>query len=150
MAFASRFLNDSEENYAPDELELLAVVWGVEYFKHYLTSRKFRLETDHKALVSVYNRESLNKDFSPRLIRWIHRLLPYEFDVMHRPGKTMGITDFLSISPKISEEEGEFDDGVFTIMLIEDLNKRKNETLKCRIFGKLLKIRREKRKNKAN
>ena len=60
----------------------------------------------------------------------------------------MGITDYLSRSPKISEEKGEFNDGIFTILLIEDLNKRKNETLKCRIFGKLMKIRRQK-KNKT-
>ena len=76
IAFASRFLNNSEKNYAPNELELLAVVWGVQYFKHYLLGRKFRLETDHKALVSVFNRERINKEYSPRLIRWRHRLLP--------------------------------------------------------------------------
>ncbi len=87
IAFVSRFLNDSEKNYAPNELELLAVVWGVEYFKHYLMGRKFKLETDHKALVSVFNRERLNKDYSPRLIRWRDRLLPYEFEVTHSQEK---------------------------------------------------------------
>ena len=76
LAFASRFLDNSERNYAPNELELLAVVRGVECFKHYLLGRKFRSETDHKALVSVFNRERINKEYSPRLIRWRHRLLP--------------------------------------------------------------------------
>ena len=138
IAFAYRFLNDSEKNYAPNELELLAVIWGVEYFKHYLMGRNFRLETDHKALISVFNRERVNKDYSPRLIRWRHRLLPYEFDVFHNAGKTMRITDYLSRSPCESKELGEFDDGIFTITLNEDLNRRKNEIIKTEFSVSLL------------
>ena len=48
-AFASRFLSNSEKSYAPNELELLAVVWGSDYSQHYLLGRKFWLETDHTA-----------------------------------------------------------------------------------------------------
>ena len=33
IAFGSRFLNDSEKNYSIGELELLAVVWGLEKFR---------------------------------------------------------------------------------------------------------------------
>ena len=69
--------------------------------------RRFTLEKDHIALISVFNRERVNKDYSPRLIRWRHRLLPYEFEVVHRPGQTMGITDYLSRSPVKSENQGE-------------------------------------------
>ncbi len=65
IAFASRFSNDSKNNYAPNELELLAVVWRVKYFKHYLMRQKFRLETDHKALVPIFIREGVKKDYSP-------------------------------------------------------------------------------------
>ena len=36
IAFGSRFLNDSEKNYSIGELELLAVVWGLEKFRFYL------------------------------------------------------------------------------------------------------------------
>ena len=36
IAFGSRFLNDSEKNYSIGELELLAVVWGLEKFCFYL------------------------------------------------------------------------------------------------------------------
>ena len=36
VAFASRFLNSNEERYSVNELELLGVVWSVEYFKYYL------------------------------------------------------------------------------------------------------------------
>ena len=40
IAFGSRFLNDSEKNYSIGELELLAVVWGLEQFRFYLYGRK--------------------------------------------------------------------------------------------------------------
>ena len=33
VAFASRFLNINEERYCINELELLGVVWAIEYFK---------------------------------------------------------------------------------------------------------------------
>ena len=36
IAYTSRFLNSCEERYSVNELELLGVVWSVEYFKNYL------------------------------------------------------------------------------------------------------------------
>ena len=41
IAFGSRYLNDSEKNYSIVELELLAVVWGLEKFRFYLYGKKF-------------------------------------------------------------------------------------------------------------
>ena len=39
VAFASRFLNSNKECYSINELELLGVVWAIEYFKYYLLGR---------------------------------------------------------------------------------------------------------------
>ena len=50
IAFGSRFLNDSEKNYSIGELELQAVVWGLEKFRFYLYGKKVFLYTDHQAL----------------------------------------------------------------------------------------------------
>ena len=36
VAFASRFLNGNEERYSINELELLGVVWAVEFFEYYI------------------------------------------------------------------------------------------------------------------
>ena len=41
VAFASRFLNKNEERYSINDLELLGVVWAIEYFKYYLFEIKF-------------------------------------------------------------------------------------------------------------
>ena len=40
MAYSSRYLNDTEKNYSIGELELLAVVWGLEKLRVYFTERK--------------------------------------------------------------------------------------------------------------
>ena len=52
IAFASRYFNLQEKKYSTNELELLAVVWSVDRFKHYLLEKKFVIATDHKALTS--------------------------------------------------------------------------------------------------
>ena len=36
IAFASQFLNSTEERYSVNELELLGIVWSIDYFKNYL------------------------------------------------------------------------------------------------------------------
>ncbi len=90
VAFASRYLGDSDKNYAQNELELLGVVWGVEQFKHYLMGKKFKVETDHSALVNVFNRHRNNKYYRPRLIRWKNRMLIYDFDIVYVRGHEQG------------------------------------------------------------
>ena len=40
IAFGSRYLNDTEKEYSIGELELLAVVWGLEKFRFFYTVRR--------------------------------------------------------------------------------------------------------------
>ena len=51
VAFAYRFLNSNEERYSVNELDLLGVVWSIEYFKYYLFGKSFTIITDHRALL---------------------------------------------------------------------------------------------------
>ena len=68
-AFASRFLNNYESRYSTNELELLAVVWAVEHFKHYLYGQEFKLLTDHQALLSALKENKGNNTYQSRLTR---------------------------------------------------------------------------------
>ena len=61
IAIASRYLNTQEKKYSTNELELLAVVWSVDRFKHYLLGKEFVIATDHKALVSALDENKSNK-----------------------------------------------------------------------------------------
>ena len=99
MSFASRFLTEFETKYSINELELLAVVWAIEHFKNYVYGTKFKVISDHKALSSVLRPNRGNKTFSSRLTRWVDRLLPFDFEVTHAPGRVLGFADYLSRHP---------------------------------------------------
>ena len=66
IAFASRYLNIQEKKYSTNELELLAVVWSVDRFKHCLLGKEFVIATDHKALVSALVENKSNKTYQSR------------------------------------------------------------------------------------
>ena len=62
-------------------------MWGAEYFRNYVLGRKFIIVTDHKALVSMLNgNNKKNKTMFSRLSRWLDRLIPFDFQVEHKPG----------------------------------------------------------------
>ena len=124
--FASRFLTPLESKYSINELELLAIVWAIEHFKNYLFGTKFQIVSDHKALTSVLKGNKNNKTYSSRLTRWVDRLLPFEFEIAHAPGRTMGITDYLSRHPSPIEGESikatELWNTWFTVNHVNNLN----------------------------
>ncbi len=50
IACVSRTYNEYEKKYPITEQECLAVVWGVEKFKQYLSVKPFKIITDHMTL----------------------------------------------------------------------------------------------------
>ena len=50
IAYGSRYLNETEKKYSIGEVELLAVVLGLEKFRFYLYGKKVHLYTNHQAL----------------------------------------------------------------------------------------------------
>ena len=59
-AFGSRYLKESKHNYSIRELELLAVVCGLEKFRFYLCRKKLFINTDHQALEPLIKRNRRN------------------------------------------------------------------------------------------
>jgi hypothetical protein len=47
IAYASRTLTPAEKNYGVSELECLAVVWSIKYFRHYLCGSQFTIITSN-------------------------------------------------------------------------------------------------------
>lgn len=95
IAFASRTLNKSEENYSTIEKELLAIYWATKHFRPYLFGTKFVLFTDHKPLTCAVNL----KDPSSKIARWMIALLDYTYDIHYRSGKQNVVADGLSRIP---------------------------------------------------
>jgi RNase H-like domain found in reverse transcriptase/Reverse transcriptase (RNA-dependent DNA polymerase)/Integrase zinc binding domain/Integrase core domain len=92
IAYASRQLNEHEKNYGITKLEMLAVVWATKFFRCYLYGRRFKVITDHKALLWL---DSV-KDTSSMLMRWALRLSEFDYVVEHKPGKKHSNADALS------------------------------------------------------
>ena len=99
VAFASRLINSNEKRYSIKELELLGVVWAIEYFKYYLFGKNFTVLTDHRSLLSVLRSHRSNKSHKSRLARWIDSLLTFDFNIEHIICTRMGLVDYISCQP---------------------------------------------------
>ena len=135
ISFASRYLNAQEKKYSTNELEFLAVVWAVDRYKHYLLAKPFIIATDHKALTSALDGNKSNKTYQSRLTRWVDQLLPYQFKIVHIPGRDMGIVDYLSRDPfNDSWPESELDEKFVVATInsfheaLDCMNCRRKET----------------------
>jgi hypothetical protein len=60
IAYISRKLRRHEENYETDNLELLAIVYDLRVWRHYLIGRKFELKMDHCGLQHIFMQSDLN------------------------------------------------------------------------------------------
>ena len=98
---------------------MLAVVWGVEYFRNYVLERKFLIVTDHKALVSLLNgNNKKNKTMFSKLTRWLDRLIPFDFQVKYKPGAKIGLDDYISRHPSLDAQPVSTYDSMFTVAKI--------------------------------
>ena len=84
VSYASRALTDVEQRYSQTDRKMLAVVYGVESYHLYLFGSTFTVVTDHKPLLGILKSR---KPATARVERWHLRLMPYEFDLLYRPGK---------------------------------------------------------------
>ncbi|XP_067949977.1 uncharacterized protein [Watersipora subatra] len=95
VEYASRKMTETEGRYAMVEKEALATTWACEKFDYYLVGRKFEIETDHKPLIAILGEKDLSK-LPVRVQRFKLRLMRYDYDIFHTPGKDMFIADLLS------------------------------------------------------
>ncbi|UYV73837.1 hypothetical protein LAZ67_11001067 [Cordylochernes scorpioides] len=95
VQYFSRSLRKYEQNYSISELECLAIIESIEYFRVYLLGRHFTIYSGHQALVYLKN----IKNPSGRLFRWSLRLSPYTFDIHYLKGKKQLEADLLSRQP---------------------------------------------------
>lgn len=92
VSFASRTLNKSEINYPTIDKELLAIVWAIKHFRPYLYGKHFKILTDHRPLISLFNM----KDPSSRLFKFRLLLEEYDFTIDHVRGSENAAADALS------------------------------------------------------
>ena len=94
IAFASRTLEKSEQNYASIERETMSVVFACERFHEYIYRREFIIQNDLKPLKTIFFRSITS--CPPRIQQFFLRLQKYRFTFEYAPGKTMKVADTLS------------------------------------------------------
>ena len=92
-------------------------MWSLEHFKYYLYDTELTLQTDHRTLLTALNENRGNKTYRSRLTRRVDRLLPFNFNLEHIPGKNMGFADYLSRHPKQKPPPPSTDDTQYIINL---------------------------------
>ncbi|KAA0040547.1 pol protein [Cucumis melo var. makuwa] len=92
VAYASRQLKIYEQNYPTHDLELVAVVFALKIWRHYLYGEKIQIYTDHKSLKYFFTQKELNM----RQRRWLELVKDYDCEILYHPGKANVVADALS------------------------------------------------------
>lgn len=124
ISYASKCLSDSEKRYCQTEKEALAIVWAVERFSVYLIGRNFELETDHKALETIFSPTSKP---CARIERWVLRLQSFTFNVKYRKGSTNIADPFSRLVQNAVNEEFDGDNNFLVLNIVSSAAIDTNE-----------------------
>lgn len=83
IAYGGKALTSEERKWSTTAKECYAVLKGIEQYHTYLANAKFTVITDHKSLVWL-----MTAKHNGRLERWSLRLQEYNFEIIHRPGRS--------------------------------------------------------------
>ncbi|GKA92580.1 putative reverse transcriptase domain-containing protein [Tanacetum coccineum] len=97
IAYASRQLKIHEKNYTTHDLELGAVLFALNIWRHYMYGTKCTVFTDHKSLQHILDQKELNM----RQRRWLELLSDYDYEIRYHLGKANVVADALSRKERI-------------------------------------------------
>jgi hypothetical protein len=125
VAFLLKSLNAVEWNYEIYNKEMLATICALEEWRHFIkgTWHDVGIWTDHRNLEYFMLAKKLNRQQA----QWSLYLLHFDFNLHHRPGRTMGKPDTLSRQPDHGNGNGDNNDVVllkpelFAIQALEGL-----------------------------
>lgn len=101
VGYYSYRLKGAQTRYGATQLEALAVVEAVQFFRTYLLGRHFVLHTDNMALLWLLRQ----KEPKPMFARWVLILSEFSFDVVHVKGRLNALADMLS-RPDLDDAPG--------------------------------------------
>ena len=92
IAYASRQLKEYEQRYPTHDMELVAVVFALKIWRHYLYGERCEIYTDHKSLKYFFTQKELNM----RQRRWLELVKDYDCEILYHLGKANVVADPLS------------------------------------------------------
>ncbi len=139
--YGSKALVGSEVDFAPIEGEMLAIVYATKKWHHYLYGRRFTVETDHKPLVDIKNKNVALAP--PRIKGMLMATCQYDYELRHKPGREMVLPDTLSrLSRADKDEIPGLKLGVHNIVEVTDerLQRLVNDTANDDVSKRLIKV----------
>lgn len=92
IAYFSKVLGPRGRMKSIYEKELIAIVFAVLKWKHYLLGRKFVIRTDQQSLKFLMEQ----REIGPEYQRWVSKLMGFNFTIQYRTGSTNRVADALS------------------------------------------------------
>ncbi len=124
ICFASKSFTKGEQNKAVIEQELIAMHWGIKYFRPYIYGTKFLVRSDHRPLSYLFSL----KDPNSRLTRIRLDLSEFDFRVEYIKGKENVGADALSriYMKDLINNKTEIDKSI--LITTRSMSKRQKET----------------------
>lgn len=82
IAFFSQALNQKGGEKSVYERELMAIVFTVQKWRHYLLGHRFIVRTDQKSLKFLLEQRVITPEYQ----KWLVKLMGYQFDIQYKPG----------------------------------------------------------------
>lgn len=93
IMFISRTLNETEQNYATNEKEALAIVWSLQHLRNYIYGfANLTIYTDHQPLTFAISEKNPNL----KIKRWKNIIEESGANLVYKPGKQNIVADALS------------------------------------------------------
>ncbi len=83
MAYTSRQLKRHEQNYPTHDLEMVAIMFALKIWRHYLYGELCEIYTDYKSLKYIFQQRDLNL----RQRRWMELLKDCNCTIQYHLGK---------------------------------------------------------------
>ncbi len=74
ISYASRQLNDAEQNYTTTEREGLGMVYAVKKFRHYFLANKFVFFTDHQPSIAILSEQTMQYWQDSKVVHHLTRI----------------------------------------------------------------------------
>ncbi len=86
IVYAFSLLNKTKQIYTIAERKVVAMVYALHKFRHFLLGKKFVFYVNHMALVYLVNKPQV----SGSIAKWLLLFLKYEFTIIYKHGRTRG------------------------------------------------------------
>lgn len=101
------------------ERELLAIVFAVTKWRHYLTDHQFTIRTDQNSLRHLLEQRAVTVEQQ----KWASKLLGLNYTIECRPGKENRVADALSRRVELTGNAAEFKEFQLTAPLSIDMDE---------------------------